>query len=216
VLVIGALSIGAWCLGGVGKPDPDKLAQSSEAPNRVQSVEILRTRSDEETGQKLFRMTGDKDTRVAMAAVWALTQRRRPEERKLVEQVLADTQRHSRVRAEAATGMGLFKQTSADQQASSVILVQALSSEKDARVRAGAAKGLMALRDLTSVAALAKALEDPDEHVRNWAIGALNKMMVRRFPYDPKVAPEDQRKVIAEIQHYASHSSEHNHLEIKD
>jgi HEAT repeat protein len=204
------LSVGAWCLSGAGGADADKLAESTHAPHRVQSVEILGKRTDEDSGEKLFRMTADKDTRVAMAAVWTLSQRRRAEDRVLLERVLTDTQRASRVRAEAAAGLGLFKQTPADKQASKEKLEQTLSAEKDAHVRAGAAKGLMALRDPTSAVTLAKSLEDPDEQVRNWTIGALNKVMIRRFPYDPRVAPADQRKVIEDIQHYVAHSAEPN------
>lgn len=202
VLLIVAVSVGSWCLGGSAGPDADKLADSPQARERVQSIEILGKSSDEAANDKLFQMSADKDTRVAMAAVWKLTERRRPEDRDALRRVLADPQRHARVRAEAASGLGLFKQTDP------ATLVQTLENEKDPRVRVGAAKGLLALRDLKSVPGLVKALEDPDERVRQWSIAALNKMMVRRFPYDYKLTPGEQRDVIAQIQHYTRHSSE--------
>jgi hypothetical protein len=202
VLPIVALTVIGWSLAGVGGPDVDELARSAKASKRVQSVGLLRNRAGEEAGDKLLRLSADKDTGVAVAAVWALGERRRPEDRAALEKVLNDTKLNVRVRAEAATGLGLFKQTDPN------TLVQALQSEKDPRVRVGAAKGLMALRNLRTVPALVMGLEDPDERVRRWSIAALHKMMVRRFPYDPKQAPETQRTVIAEIQHYTRHSAE--------
>jgi HEAT repeat protein len=184
-----------WCFCGRGE-NPTELLNSPQHPQRVQGIDVLSKKTDSQSQQKLVEMCSDRDARMAALAVWALGQRHDADRRQTMQNLLHDTAKHPEVRAAAAEYLG--KEPEADPQE----LMAALTGERDSKVRAGAARGLYSMRRLVTIPALLKGLEDPDDTVRYYCITALNRMMMRRFAYDPKLAPQGQADVIGQIRDY--------------
>jgi hypothetical protein len=184
-----------WCFGGRGE-NAEELLTATNPHQRIAGLDALSKKTDSESRQKLVEMCSDRDDLMAAMAVWALDQRRDGDRRQTMEDLLADTSKHPKVRAAAAEYLG------AEPQADPQKLMSALTGERDAKVRLGAARGLYTMRRLVTIPALVKGLEDPDDTVRYCCITALNRMMMRRFPYDPKVSPQDQAGVIEQIRAY--------------
>lgn len=182
---------------GTGGADVGKLASSGDRARRREAVKKLWGRTDQTARETLHRLSSDKDVRVAVTAVCALG-RTGDEAQPLLEDILADTAKPARVRCEAAAELGRFGPEARER------LCSALREEPDPVVRMGAAKGLWRLRDVNSATRLAGALSDPDRRVRTHVLKALNRMMIRRFPYDPELPPEQQQAVIGEIARYVT------------
>lgn len=194
-LCIVVVAVLAWWLAGHWG-DAGRLAQSPDRDDRIRAIDMLRGRGDEASRRMLLRLCGDGDVRVAMTAVWALGEARDGQGARLLRQILQDRSRRAKVRGEAAAALGKAKGVDP------AVLADILTRDGEPDVRAGAARGLHHLRSPKAAAALLAALTDADKRVRREAIGALQNMMLRRFPYDPELPASRQRQVLADIEAY--------------
>lgn len=193
--LVAAVTVLLWLLdaGGEGASD---LAKSADPRDRQQAVERLRGRGSDAARRTLRLLSRDPDKWVAVRAIRALGEDRSEANRKALAEMAADRGLSGRARGEAAATLGNFKD------ADTAVLTQMLAGDPNAEARAGAAKGLVRMRNPKAIPELVAALEDPDERVRIWAITAIHKMIARRFPYDAKLPPERQRHEIDRIKDY--------------
>lgn len=176
--------------------DLDSLARSGNAADRLAAASQLAQRDSGAVRSQLIRMLDDADVAVAAQAAESLGVNPHPDGRAALERVLAERSRPGEVQAAAAATLGEFSGVDP------AILIDVLQTREQPLVRAGAAKGLTRLRDVRSVPALSRALEDSDPRVRIWAITAIHKMGARRFPYDARRDPAEQKEVILRIRDY--------------
>jgi HEAT repeat protein len=172
------------------------LAKSKNPEDRVQAARRLAEQEGSTERGLLALLAEDGDRTVAVQAIESLGRHTTDENRALLTRLLIEKRGSVEAQAAAASALGRFKGMDP------APLVQALNTRQEAVVRAGAAQGLVRLRDANSIPALVKALEDGDSRVRIWAITAIHKMIVRRFPYDARKAPAAQRDVIRQIRDY--------------
>lgn len=173
-----------------GLSESQGLAGSADAADRIKAAERLDGK-DGEAAQRLLRgLANDRDQTVARRAVRSITSRR------LLEDIARDTKLGGAARGEAAAALGKFADTDP------TILTGLLTADPNAQARAGAAMGLARLRNVKTLPSLSQALEDGDPEVRLWAVTAIHKMILRRFPYDAKLPPAQQREVIQRIRDY--------------
>ncbi len=184
-----------WLVHGAGGGASD-LAKSADPEERHKAVERLRGRSSEAARRTLRLLSRDPDRWVAVRAIRALGEDRSEANRRALTEMVTDRDLSARARGEAAATLGSFKD------ADPTVLTQALTSDPNAEARAGAAKGLVRMRNPKAIPELVRALEDRDPRVRIWAITAIHKMIARRFPYDAKLPPERQRGEIERIKAY--------------
>ena len=158
-------------------------ARSSDAAERAAAAVELGEEDDPASREVLKRLCTDPEPKVAVLAVRALARSKRIESRRFLGELLRRSKR-GRTRAACAAALGEFKQTDP------AVLTSMLHAEQepDAAVRAGAAKGLEALRSKAAIPALLAALDDPDAKVRLWAITALTRTVGGgiRFDYQPQ------------------------------
>jgi len=192
VLIVGAG--GYWLHTGLGSAG--KLADSADPEDRIRAAAQLASKDSPAARKALRRLSRDSNRYVAIRAVWTIGERRTRASRDLLGEIARDRGAHSAARHEAAAALGKFKD------ADPGILTELLTVEADAEVRAGAAKGLLRMRNPKTLPELVRALEDPDRRVRLWAITAIHKMIARRFPYDAKLPPDKQRHEIERIKAY--------------
>jgi hypothetical protein len=179
-----------------GGGDLGDLARSSRLTDRLQAAGDLARRDSDAARKRIARMVEDADVAVAVQAVESLGVHPRPEDRAILERVLTERRRPPEVQAAAAATLGGYPD------GDPTVLMDALRTHDQPIVRAGAAQGLTRLGDARSVPALSRALEDGDARVRIWAISAIHKMVLRRFPYDARRDPSEQREVIERIRDY--------------
>ncbi len=192
---LAVLVVVAWQMGLFGDSAVE-LAASDDVEDRRAAVEQLSERDDEGASKLLSQLARDSDAQTARYAVRALGDHDSYANQKLLTRILTDKQLSPAARSEAAATLGKFK--NADPQ----VLTQTLVAEEDPKVRAGAAKGLARLEMPKTIPQLSAALEDPSSQVRLWAITAIHRMIVRRFPYDARKPPEIQQEVIKRIRDY--------------
>jgi len=194
-VLVAAVTGLAWILN-----DPDAgavdLATSTDAEDRHKAVERLRGRGSDAARRTLRLLSRDPDKWVAIRAVRALGQDRSRAGRETLAEIIRDGDLAAPTRGEAAATLGTLPD------ADSGILTEALVRDPKPEVRAGAAKGLLRMRNPKTLPQLVRALEDRDERVRIWAITAIHKMIARRFPYNAKLPPGRQRNEIRRIQAY--------------
>jgi hypothetical protein len=115
--------------------------------------------------------------------------------RGVLERQLRESQSAQR-RAAAAAALGRMET------GDPATLVATLSSERDAKVRAAAARGLARYSSTErrdALPALVAALRDPDPEVRRWAIRGIHRVSVQRFFFEPDKPPAQQEARIAFI-----------------
>lgn len=194
--VVAAAVVGGLCWAfGSGQGALD-LAGSPNRTDRLKAIDQLRQRTDSAARTALVRLTADEDWRVAATAAWALGESRDAGCADTLLEIVHDQGRDRRVRAKAAGAIGRLKGVDPN------ALTEILLGDADAGVRAGAAKGLIHLRDPKTVASLVRALDDRDAEVRRWAMAAIHSMTVRRFPFDPQAPSERRREVVEQIKAY--------------
>jgi len=186
ILLLGAIAMACWPdAGDPNSPDPER---------RLQAVTNLKGRSDSEAVKTLVRLSRDSKPRVAVAAIKMIAASPESSHTPLQE-ILAAPDISPPARAEAAAALGKCPKKNVP----ITVLTQVLTSDADAQVRAGAARGLSRRRDPAALKDLVGALEDPDARVRLWAITAIGRTTALRFDYDARVPPEKQRDKIRTI-----------------
>ena len=185
----------AWRVGAFGK-SAASLANSPEVEDRRAAIEALAKSRGSSASQLLSTLASDKDTGTALMAVSALGEQQTAENRDVLNHIISDKSLQPAARSEAASTLGKFKD------ADPAVLTRVLTAEENPEVRAGAAKGLARLEMPSTIPQLSAALEDPSPEVRRWAITAIHRMIVRRFPYDAAKPPETQQDVIKRIRDY--------------
>jgi HEAT repeat protein len=191
-VVIAAVTGLLWYLSDRGD-EATRLAASADRNDRLEAIHRLRRRGGPAAREALLRLARDDDTRVAVAATWAIGAMDESACRDLLAGILADTSFAAEVRAEAAAAYG--KRPGAEPG----VLTRALSTDPDPQARTGAAKGLLLLKEPKTIPALVEALEDGDAEVRRWALQAIHSMVVPRFSFRPELPPERQRDRIEAI-----------------
>jgi HEAT repeat protein len=187
--------VAAWHA-GIFATSAGNLAGSDKPEDRQAAIATLATAGSSAASETLSALAADKDPATATLAVRALGERQTDQNHDALKRIISDKSLPPAVRSEAAYTMGNF--TKADP----AVLTKALAAEEDPEVRAGAAKGLAKLEMPSTIPQLSVALEDPSPEVRRWAITAIHRMIVRRFPYDADKPPEDQQDVIKRIRDY--------------
>jgi HEAT repeat protein len=195
VALVVVVAVVLWCIDG-GVAGARKLAKSADPQERHKAVERLRGRSSDAARQTLRLLSRDPDRWVAVRAIRALGENHSEANRRALVAMVTDRDLSARARGEAAATLGSFKD------ADPTVLAQALTSDPNAEARAGAAKGLLRMRNPKAIPELVQALEDRDPRVRIWAITAIHKMIARRFPYNAKLPPARQRQEIERIKAY--------------
>ena len=184
-----------WQLGIFGD-STDALAASTSREDRQKAIRKLAESGSSDAAEKLTKLASHSDPWTARYAVRAMGDRPSDENRRALTGILANREISAAARSEAAATLGKFKQ------ADPVVLVRSLTADESPEVRAGAAKGLARLEKPSTIPQLSAALEDPSPQVRMWAITAIHKMIVRRYPYDPAKPPQQQQEVIGRIREY--------------
>ena len=133
---------------------------------------------------------------MATKAVRSIGRVRTQRRRELLQKIARDTSRPARARGEALAVLGEFDGVPP------TVLTSALSNDTNAKVRRGAAKGLIRMEEPKTIPELVNALNDPDERVRAYANTAIHNMIVRRFDFDPKRSPDEQQEVIERLKAY--------------
>ncbi len=187
--------VAAWHAGAFAM-SAGMLARSDKPEDRQAAIAALATSGSAAASETLAALAADKDPSTATLAVRALGERQTDLNHDTLKRIIADKSLRPAVRSEAAYTLGSF--TKADP----AVLTNALAAEEDPEVRAGAAKGLAKLEMPSTIPQLSAALEDPSPEVRRWAITAIHRMIVRRFPYDADKPPEAQQDVIKRIRDY--------------
>lgn len=190
-----AVIVMAWQAGAFGT-SASSLARSAKPEDRQAAIEALAKSRSSAASEMLSALAADKDPQTATMAVRALGEQQTDQNRDALNRIIDDKGLRPAVRSEAAYTMGRFKD------AASAVLTKTLASEENPEVRAGAAKGLAKLEMPSTIPQLSAALEDPSPEVRRWAITAIHRMIVRRFPYDADKPPETQQEVIKRIRDY--------------
>ncbi len=175
----------------VSRSDPRDLANSDDPGDRKRAARALAESGSEADREKLEQLVSDPDPWVGRYAVRGL------EDPTKLRRILSDKSLHGAVRGEAAAQLG---KKGGDAEALTRVLDP--GGEPEAKVRAGAAKGLGFARDPEAIPQLVEALEDPDREVRIWAITAIHRMIARRFPFDASKPPGTQRAEIRRIEEY--------------
>jgi len=169
------------------------LAESDDPDDRIEAVKELSGKWGPLARKTLTRLPDDPDDKVARAAVRAIGERRDDASRQTLEQVLA-SQRRPAVRAEAASALGKYPETSV------TVLTGVLERDPEPVVREKAATGLAARRDVSAVGALVDRLEfDPDVKVRKSSYLALRRILKVRFIYDAEAPLHERRRRVAVI-----------------
>lgn len=194
ILALAAV-VAAWHAGALG-PSAGNLARSDRPEDRQAAIAALATAGSADASETLAALAADKDPATATLAVRALGERQTDRNHDALKRIITDKSLPPAVRSEAAYTIGSF--TKADP----AVLTNALAAEQEPEVRAGAAKGLAKLEMPSTIPQLSAALEDPAPEVRRWAITAIHRMIVRRFPYDAAKPPEAQQDVIKRIRDY--------------
>jgi len=189
---VGVATLTLWCFAERWR-DPRRLAASRDRSDRLHAVDLLRGEEDAVARGLLFRLSSDRDLRVAATAVWALGDGHSRRNARMLRTILDDPRRPGPIRAEAAEMLGKCAAAGPEP------LIGALAGNASATVRAGAARGLFFLPGPPAARALLGALEDPDARVRREAVRSLYHMTSRRFPYDPDRSPDDQQNVLDDI-----------------
>ncbi len=170
-----------------------RLAGSPDPGDRLRAVRELRGKWGPLARRTLMRLADDPEPQVACWAVRALGERSDQANRRLVEEILASS-RPGRVRAEAADALGNYPH------AELKLLTDTLGRDPDPAVRAGAAKGLGARRDVAAIPALLDSLQkDPEVRVRQGSFLAVRRILKVRFRYDPAAGPEQRRGQVEDI-----------------
>lgn len=194
VVFVALVTVVFWYIDSRGG-DALALADSAKRDDRLKAADKLAKKSSTAARRALAKLAKDRDKWVAIRAIRSLGSRRDGGTQEVLGEIVRDKKIRGRLRGEAAAELGVF-------QDSAPILVDALVTEKDPEVRAGAAKGLSRMRDPKTIPQLVRALEDRDHRVRLWAITAIHKMIARRFGYNARMSPESQRKEIERIKAY--------------
>jgi plasmid stability protein len=189
------LVIVVWRAGAFGTSTAS-LARSDKPEDRQAAIEALAKSRSSTATEALSALAADKNPVTAMMAVRALAEQQTPENQTVLKRIITDKQLKPAIRSEAAYNIGKFKD------ADPAVLTQTLASDENPDVRAGAAKGLARLEMPSTIPQLSAALEDPSPEVRRWAITAIHRMIVRRFPYDADKPPETQQDTIKRIRDY--------------
>lgn len=188
--------VAAWLLGAFGE-SVDSLAASSDRDDRLEAIRRISESDSSSSTDRLRRMAAHSDPATARMAVRSLGYHLSELNLDALRDILDDEKLSEAARSEAASTLGKFKE------ADPVVLTRTLSNNKEKpEVRAGAAKGLARLEMPKTIPQLSAALEDPSPEVRLWAITAIHRMIVRRFPYDPSKPPQQQKAVIERIRTY--------------
>ena len=194
-IMVAAAAVAAWRVGVFGDSGAS-LARSAKVEDRRAAVEALAKSGSSSASKLLSTLAGDKDPETAMLAVRALGEQQTEQNRDALSHIITDKKLSTAARSEAASTLGKFKD------ADPAVLTHTLTAEENPEVRAGAAKGLARLEMPSTIPQLSAALEDPSPEVRRWAITAIHRMIVRRFPYDAAKLPETQQDVIKRIRDY--------------
>jgi HEAT repeat protein len=187
--------VAAWQVGAFGT-SASTLARSANPEDRQAAIAALAKTRGQAASKMLTTLAADKDPGTAILAVRALGDQQAPENRDVLNRIIADKGLPKLIRSEAAYTMGTFKD------ADPAVLTNTLATDADPEVRAGAAKGLAKLEMPSTIPQLSAALEDPSPEVRRWAITAIHRMVVRTFPYDADKPPETQQDIIKRIRDY--------------
>jgi hypothetical protein len=123
-----------------------RRASSSDAAERMDAAAELAGKAGDAAREQLVALVRDRSAGVALCAIRSLGSRQTSANRDALTTLLSDGQLAPERLAEAAATLGKFK--SADPKP----LVTKLNGHKDARVRAGAAKGLSRLRNPKAIA----------------------------------------------------------------
>lgn len=191
--VVAAGALGAYCLrDGVSA---EELARSDDPQERAVAAERLGA-SGSEAERILRKLANDPDDWVAVKAIRSLGRQRDDERQNLLARMVYDKSLSARGRGEAAAVLGIFPQTDPK------VLTVPLRTDPDAKVRRGAARGLLKLQKPDTLEELVAALEDPDPAVRGYANAAIHGMIVKFFPFDPQKPPSSQRQTIERIKNY--------------
>ncbi|MHC4177645.1 MAG: HEAT repeat domain-containing protein [Planctomycetota bacterium] len=188
LLVVAGVYFG-WVRRGSSGPLPKDPKQL------LGKIDQLRRQGRAADGRVLVPLTEHSHAGVSRAAMDALADIDPDTARGVLERQLRESQSAQR-RADAAAALGRVKIGRPD------TLMSTLSSERDGKVRAGAARGLAQYSSTErrdALPALVAALRDPDPEVRRWAIRGIHRVSVQRFAFEPNKPPGQQEARIAFI-----------------
>jgi HEAT repeat protein len=192
--IAGLVALGAVLIAFVCVYWPGGNPDSSDTNERLRVITKLSGKTDAESVDTLVRLTRDPKPHVSILAVKALAAAPKSNYVPLL-QILDRTDNTAPVRAEVVAALGKCPKPNVPV----TVLTKVLTSDADAQVRAGAARGLARRRDKTALKDLVAALEDPDPRVRLWAVTAISRTTALRFVYDYRVSPSKQKNKIRVI-----------------
>jgi len=194
VLLLGTGGV-VWLMPGSAPADSNDAVD--DTTRRVRELDHL-ARSDSDAARNaLMDAVAADDQQLARTAVQALAVNRSDQTHAFLLD-LAESDVDPALRGAALGVLGSYEQT--DPQ----LLADHLNGEQ-ANVRAGAALGLTAWNSrerFGGMNELVRALRDGDPQVRRWAISAIHRVTVTRFPYDASVEPGKQRRQIRHIERW--------------
>lgn len=169
---------------------------SPDPVERLAAVEDYRNDRTGGSREVLIRVAeSDNDERVKLASISAMRHNRDEDTEKALRR-MAREEKSPAVRGEAWVVLAEYKNVATSE------LTGVLQSESNPIVRIGAAQGLANRADRKSAPNMFRALGDPDEKVRAWAITAIRQITKVGFLYDAGKTPGEQVQVIQQIGNY--------------
>lgn len=193
IAVIACVMLMRW---GCGRDTTDFTA-TDDTSQILAHIDALASRGNPADVNVLTNFTTHSDERVVLAAIYALG----TIGDSTAVDVLSDLATQVSIpdiRSAAADALARAGNSSSTAQ-----LIEMIKHDQDARVRAGAARGLArraSPENNESVPVFFAALRDPAPDVRAWAIRGIRRVSVIRVLYDPAKPPEQQESQIQTIE----------------
>lgn len=169
---------------------------STDPVERLAAIEDYRVDKSNASSEVLIRVAEtDNDERVKLASISAMRMNQNENTEKALRR-MAREEKSPAVRGEAWAVLGYYKNVPTSE------LTGVLRTDSHPSVRMGAAKGLANRADRKSAPDLFRALGDPDEKVRAWAISGIRYITKVGFLYEARKTPGEQVEIIQQIGNY--------------